>query len=88
MRIAVTGATGFLGHYVVRQLGRSGHTLRCWYRPDSDRGGMGDAAAAIEWQAGTLGDETATRALVRGVDAVVSDRRIVRPGRTEKAYAS
>lgn len=71
MRIAVTGATGFLGHYLVRDLARVGHTLRCWYRPESDRDGFDDAEAAIEWHPGTLGEERATRELVRGVDAVV-----------------
>jgi nucleoside-diphosphate-sugar epimerase len=71
MRIAVTGATGFLGRYIVRHLAGAGHALRCWHRPTSDRGGFGEAASAVEWQVGQLGDATATMALVRGVDAVV-----------------
>jgi uncharacterized protein YbjT (DUF2867 family) len=33
MRIAITGATGFLGHYVVSYLASQGHLCRCWYRP-------------------------------------------------------
>ncbi len=71
MYIALTGATGFLGRYLVRHLAASGHRLRCWYRPSSDRGGLEDLAGAIEWLPGALGDEAATAALVRGVDAVV-----------------
>src|SRR3954449_8236456 len=71
MRVAITGATGFLGRYLVRHLAEVGHQLRCWYRPGSDRAGFEDSAAAIEWLPGTLGDEVATRELVRGVDAVV-----------------
>ncbi len=71
MRIAITGATGFLGRYLVRQLGGAGHQLRCWYRPDSDRSGFDDQADALEWRPGVLGDEAAARDLVRGVDAVV-----------------
>lgn len=71
MKIAITGATGFLGRYLVRQLATSGHRLRCWFRPTSDRMGFGPEAEAIEWLPGALGDADATDALVRGVDAVV-----------------
>lgn len=71
MRIAVTGATGFLGRYLVRHLAEAGHRLRCWYRPSSDRTGFEASADAIEWLPGTLGDAGATTALVQGVDAVV-----------------
>jgi nucleoside-diphosphate-sugar epimerase len=71
MHIAVTGATGFLGRYVVRRLAAAGHTLRCWYRPGSDRSGFDAEANSIEWVTGQLGDVAATDALVRGVDAVV-----------------
>src|SRR5262249_4730830 len=71
MRIAITGATGFLGRYLVRHLARAGHQLRCWYRPSSDRGGFDEVAGAIEWQPGSLVDHEAPAALVHGVDAVV-----------------
>jgi nucleoside-diphosphate-sugar epimerase len=71
MRIAMTGATGFLGRYMVNRLVESGHQLRCWHRPDSDRGGFEREAGAIEWRAGQLSDATATRELVDGVDALV-----------------
>src|SRR5438876_12157048 len=71
MRIAITGATGFLGRYLVRQLADGGRHLRCWYRPGSDRSGFESQADAIEWLPGSLGEESATQELVRGVDAVV-----------------
>jgi nucleoside-diphosphate-sugar epimerase len=71
MRIAITGATGFLGRYLVRRLADQGHHLRCWHRPGSDRSGFEDQAGAIEWLAGSLGEEAATKELVRGMDAVV-----------------
>jgi len=71
MRIAITGATGFLGRYLVRHLGGASHQLRCWYRPESDRGGFDRDTSAIEWLPGQLGDATATRDLVHGADALV-----------------
>ena len=76
MHIALTGATGFLGRYIARHLIQSGnHTLRCWYRPTSNRDGFDALNHAIEWIPGSLGDadsaQPSTTALVRGVDAVV-----------------
>jgi nucleoside-diphosphate-sugar epimerase len=71
MLIAVTGATGFLGRYLVRHLATAGHRLRCWYRPTSDRSGFEAQAGAVEWLPGGLGDAAATEALVRRADAVV-----------------
>jgi nucleoside-diphosphate-sugar epimerase len=71
LKIAVTGATGFLGRYIVRRLAGAGHRLRCWHRDGSDRSGFESVAAAIEWLPGELGDLAATRTLVDGVDAVV-----------------
>jgi nucleoside-diphosphate-sugar epimerase len=71
MLIAVTGATGFLGRYVVRRLADTGHALRCWHRPISDRTGFGPESHAIQWLPGDLGDSAAIPALVRGADALV-----------------
>jgi nucleoside-diphosphate-sugar epimerase len=77
--IAVTGATGFLGRYLVRRLADAGHRLRCWARPGADREGFGAAAGAVEWMPGDLGDEAAAVALVRGADALVH-AALARPG--------
>lgn len=71
MRVAVTGATGFLGHYLVRQLAQAGHRLRCWYRIGGDRSGLAEVAKSIEWLPGYLGDPPAVDELIRGADAVV-----------------
>lgn len=71
MKIAVTGATGFLGRYIVNALARRRHELRGWRRPQSDLSGLREAAGQIEWLTGELGDERASRELVEGCDAVV-----------------
>lgn len=69
MRLAITGATGFLGHYIVSQLAGAGHQCRCWYRPHSDRGGLD--SAKIEWLPGDLGAAESVAPLVAGCEAVV-----------------
>lgn len=80
MRIAVTGATGFLGRYVVALLLERGHHCRCWYRPENDRSGMDDAPARLAWQPGELGDLEASRALVQDCAAVVHSALHHEPG--------
>ncbi len=71
MRIAVTGATGFLGHYIVNHLASAGHVCRCWYRPKSDRGGFDAVERQVEWVPGELGDQEACNRIVETCDAVV-----------------
>lgn len=71
MQIAITGATGFVGHYIARHLAAQRYRLRCWYREGSDRGGFEQVQDRIEWLAGGLGDRSPTRQLVSGCDALV-----------------
>jgi len=82
MRVAVTGATGFLGRYIVNHLLVEGHRCCCWYRPQSDRGGFDEAGAdGLEWIPGELGDRSSVDALLDGADAVVH-AALYRPGPT------
>lgn len=71
MQIAVTGATGFLGRYIVDRLLESGHRCRCWHRPESDLGGFHLPRGSLTWIPGSLSDARATADLVEGADAVV-----------------
>jgi len=71
MKIAVTGATGFIGHYIVVHLLAAGHSCRCWFRPGSDQGGFDAPPVKLEWMAGELGDDDASRRLMADCDAVV-----------------
>lgn len=71
MQIAVTGATGFVGRYIVAELVGQGHRLRCWHRPTSDLGGFEPWAGSIEWVEGDLGDGPSCRQLLGDCEAVV-----------------
>ena len=79
MRVGVTGATGFLGRYVVARLTAQGHQCRCWYRPSSDLGGIETRSGAVVWVKGSLDDPEAGKELVEGCDAVVH-AALNRPG--------
>ena len=77
MRVAVTGATGFLGHYIVDHLIEQGHEVQAWTRPDSDRSGLDDRP--IDWIEGELNDLDATKSLLNNCDALVH-AALWRPG--------
>jgi nucleoside-diphosphate-sugar epimerase len=79
MRIGVTGATGFLGRYIVARLTAQGHHCHCWYRLSSDRTGFAVPAGSLTWIPGALGDPDALRPLVEGCEAVVH-AALDRPG--------
>lgn len=79
MKIALTGGTGFIGHYIVRHLIELGHTCKCWYRPASVRSTLDDVTGSIEWVAGALADPESSAGLVQGCDAVVH-AALFRPG--------
>jgi len=70
MRVALTGATGFIGRYMVGHFAELGHALRCWHRPTSDREGF-DEIPDLQWVEGGLGDADSAARLVEGCDAVV-----------------
>ena len=70
MKIAITGATGFVGNAVLRRLLRRGHEVRALVR-DPNQGGRLRDLGAVECVAGSLDDQDAVRALVAGTDAVI-----------------
>ena len=71
MKVAITGATGFLGHYVVRRMHAVGNDCRCWFRAGQRCYQAKAGTPDLEWIPGELGDVTACERLVDGCDAVV-----------------
>ena len=73
-RIAVFGASGFIGRYVVRDLARSGAVIAACARHANSAGflqPMGDVGQIVPFSA-DLRDERALAAVVEGCDAVVN----------------
>ncbi|MGB1252947.1 MAG: NAD-dependent epimerase/dehydratase family protein [Candidatus Promineifilaceae bacterium] len=68
MIVAVTGATGYIGRFVVAQLQQHHVQVRTLARPSTNQTGF---AAPLTWINGTLSDVAALTQLVEGVDAVV-----------------
>ena len=69
MRVAVTGASGFIGAHLAAALAARGDRVRCLLRPASDRSGLPAGVEPVV--AAGLGDGAALERLVRGCDAVV-----------------
>lgn len=77
MKVAVTGATGFLGRYILHELARRGDTQRAWFRPSSDRSGLD--GLAVTWVPGSLNRPETMKPLVEDCDAVIH-AALDRPG--------
>ena len=78
MRIAVTGATGIVGRFVVARLHAEGAAIRALVRPTSERTGLPSEARYV---VGDLNDDAALGELVDAVDAVVHCAYAHAPGR-------
>jgi uncharacterized protein YbjT (DUF2867 family) len=78
-RIAVTGATGFVGPHLVTALARRGWTLRLLVRRWSPLPSLAGVEAEIVW--GDLGDEAALGRLVAGADAVIHAAGLIKARR-------
>lgn len=78
MRIALTGATGFIGRYIVKHLAEQAHQLRCLHRPTSNREGF-EQFKDLQWIEGDLDDPDSSNTLVQGCDTVIH-AALHRPG--------
>jgi len=77
-RIALTGATGYLGQFVLRELLARGVEVRALIRPGRNRSGLPKGA---EWLTGDFADPEAARHLVAGCDGLVHSAYQHVPGR-------
>lgn len=78
MTVAVTGATGTVGRFIVKRLIDAGMRVRAWRRPSSDLRGLSEE---IEWIDGDLASPDAAAALVEGADMLVHAALDHLPGR-------
>ena len=69
MRVAITGATGYVGQAITLKLLRRDHEVRALVRRPDRAGSLEDRG--VHLVAGSLGDPAALRSLVEGSDAVV-----------------
>ncbi len=81
MRVAVTGASGFVGNWVVSELLARGHEVRCLVRRGSE--GRLKAASRVALVYGDVLDQEAVSRLVQGCEAAIHLVGIIRefPGR-------
>lgn len=70
MKVFVTGATGFLGSYLVRTLVAQNYHVRALKRAKSDLSLLGDAATKVAWVEGDVNDIVSLEDAMEGVDQV------------------
>lgn len=76
MRIAITGATGFIGGYMTRGFLKAGHTVRALVRPGRedaiDLGDLGsEDTARLELHVGDITEEDAVKGFLADCDVLV-----------------
>ena len=69
--VLITGATGFLGSYLLRSLIKSGHqNIRALRRPNSDNALVADLKGPVEWVEGDLLDPASLEDAMQGIRQV------------------
>jgi nucleoside-diphosphate-sugar epimerase len=71
MKIAITGLSGFLGHYVAKKLFERDVEMQALVRTTSDTSHLKDYEEKITYVQGDLGDKEALKEFVKGSDIVI-----------------
>jgi NADH dehydrogenase len=71
MRIAITGATGFIGRYMVEGMIREGHDVRVLVRPGRESAVVHPAGKTLEIHVGDLKDRASLTGFLEGVDLLL-----------------
>ncbi|HWB64223.1 MAG TPA: NAD-dependent epimerase/dehydratase family protein, partial [Chitinophagales bacterium] len=85
--IFVTGATGFLGSYLAKNLINQGFKVRAFKRPASNFDLLGEYAQRIEWVAGDLLDLPSVESALQGIEKIYHCAGIVAPRMSERRKA-
>lgn len=87
MKVLITGATGFVGSWVARELLSKGHEVRALVRKTSSLANL--EALPIERAEGDVLDRASVKAALAGRDAVVHTAGVAHflPGDEERMYA-
>jgi dihydroflavonol-4-reductase len=75
--ILVTGANGFLGSHLVRQLVQQGQQVKAIHRPSSNLNLVKDVQHKMEWVEGDILDYDSLEAAMKGVEQVYHCAAIV-----------
>jgi len=73
----ITGATGFIGSYLVRELLGLGHQIKALKRPSSNLAFVQDFAHKIEWTDGDILDVVGLQKQIADVDYVIHAAAVV-----------
>ncbi len=76
-KILLTGATGFLGAYVLERLLQKGYAVRALKRPTSPMDMLADLADRVEWVEGDITDIVALEDAFEGVTHVIHSAALV-----------
>ena len=71
MKIAITGLSGFLGHYVTKKLFERGVQIQALVRSNSNISHLNEYKEKITFVQGDLGDKEALKKFVQGADIVI-----------------